>query len=368
MKNAFKYSIGAILVSSALSANAGVTVVDNEEGNFSIGGDVEFDFNYRDSESKAYGKGFDQSGRILMNFAGERYTISDHYFKLNAQALFDTSGSMGVDDAWFSFGKKDGWDIKMGRFEGTDMFPVGQDTFLEYSGDTSNSLHNDAAFYTYQLKEARGRGAEGQAMYSQQFGKLYVEVGTMFGDRTAMFTDNTYHGRELQYNEDSFLIRPVVAYQAGNFKISAAMETNLVSDAITTKTGNVDVSDRTGYGVTANYSIDDLSVNLNWAHMDAVDETNSTVGLNVLYKGFGVGYVQGENEYETEEIKGGLLEGDASIESWYASYHFANVLDVEDFSVYVGAYLSSIDDDDLTKGEFTEHDDKGYRIRFKYFF
>lgn len=367
MRKAIKYSIGAVLVSAALYANAGIAVVDTDQGKFSIGGDVEFDFNYRDKDSKVGGEGFDQSGRVLMEFAGERYTESDHYFKLKAQSVFDTSGAMGVDDTWFAFGKKGGWDIKMGRFEGTDMFPVGQDTFLEYSGDTSNDLYQDDAFYTYQLKEARGRGAEGQAMYSQQFGNLYVEVGTMFGDRTALFDGAKYHGQDVTYNEDSFLLRPVVSYQAGNFNISASMETNLISDAITTDSG-VDVSDRTGYGVTANYSLDDLSINLNYAHLDAVDETNSTLGVNVLYKGFGIGYIQGENEYEINEISTGTLEGDASISSWYASYHFANVLDVEDFSMYVGAYLSSIDDDDLTTGEFAEHDDKGYRLRFKYFF
>ncbi|GAM63199.1 putative glycoporin [Vibrio ishigakensis] len=64
------------------------------------------------------------------------------------------------------------------------MFPVGLDVFLEYSGDTSNELYSDGSAYIYQMKEARGRGADGQIMYYQSFGNLYVELGTMLGDRS----------------------------------------------------------------------------------------------------------------------------------------------------------------------------------------
>ncbi len=62
------------------------------------------------------------------------------------------------------------------------MFPVGLDVFLEYSGDTSNDLYTDGSAYVYQMKEARGRGSDGQIMYSQNFDNLYVEFGTMIGN------------------------------------------------------------------------------------------------------------------------------------------------------------------------------------------
>lgn len=32
------------------------------------------------------------------------------------------------------------WKIKVGRFEAYDMFPLNQDTFIEYSGNTANDL------------------------------------------------------------------------------------------------------------------------------------------------------------------------------------------------------------------------------------
>ncbi|WP_036826823.1 carbohydrate porin, partial [Photobacterium sanctipauli] len=86
--------------------------------------------------------------------------------------------------------------------------------FLEYSGDTSNELYTDGSAYVYQMKEARGRGSDGQIMYSQQFGNLYVELGSMIGDRSNLFNGgigSQYHGKTIDASKDAFLIRPVVA-------------------------------------------------------------------------------------------------------------------------------------------------------------
>jgi len=371
MKSTFKLSLAAVLVSSAMAANAGISLADNEHGNFAIGGDVEFDFNYQDRDSNGNTKEFDQSGRILLEFAGERYTDSGHIFQVNVQPLMETNGQVNLDDAWFAFGAQDGWNLRMGRFEAYDMFPVGQDTFLEYSGDTANDLYVDGSAYVYQMKEARGRGSDGQIMYSQQFDNLYLELGAMLGKRDNLFAgegaDKTYHGKKIDTVKDSFMLRPVLGYKFGDFGIAVSMEKNLVKDAVVVE-GDVDISDRTGYGFTANYASGDWNVNLNAAYLDAVDETNRTVGANALWKGFGLGYVHAFNQYENKEITG-YYEGDVEVGTWYASYEFANVLDVEDFSIYLGAYHTTVDaKDTTTAGQFDEDSDKGLRARFKYFF
>lgn len=44
------------------------------------------------------------------------------------------TGKMNLDDAVFFFGRENDWKIKVGRFEAYDMFPLNQDTFIEYSG------------------------------------------------------------------------------------------------------------------------------------------------------------------------------------------------------------------------------------------
>jgi hypothetical protein len=385
MKNTFKLSLAAVLVSTAMGANAGINIVDNETGNFSIGGDVEFDFNFENIEnhkrdangsvipgSSETSNEFNQTGRILLEFSGERYTESGHVFQVNVQPLMGSDGQVNLDDAWFAFGAQDGWNLRMGRFEAFDMFPVGQDTFLEYSGDTANDLYMDGAAYVYQMKEGRGRGSDGQLMYSQNFGNVYLEVSSMIGDRSVLFGQNafngdvTYHGEKVVNNKDSVLLRPVVAYQAGNFGIAASMEANLVKDAVITENG-VDISDRKGYGVTANYSTADWNLIANFAYMDAVDEDNMTVGVNALYKGFGLGYIHAANEYENKKITT-YAEGKAKVDTVYASYEFADVLEVDDFSIYLGAYHTKVDDQTVTKDVFEENADTGVRVRFKYFF
>ncbi|MGF1777110.1 carbohydrate porin [Vibrio nomapromontoriensis] len=379
MKNTFKLSLAAILVSTAMGANAGISIVDNETGNFSIGGDVEFDFNFQDRDSQT-AKEFDQTGRILLEFAGERYTQNGHVLQVNVQPLMESSGNVALDDAWFAFGAQEGWNLRMGRFEAFDMFPVGQDTFLEYSGDTANDLVQDGSAYVYQMKEGRGRGSSGQLMYSQSFDNLYVEVASMIGERDVLFgtTGNVgqrqYHGKDVKSTKDAVLLRPVVGYQMGGFGIAASMEANLVKDAVVVDgvNGEVDISDRKGYGLTANYSTTDWNLIANFAYMDAVDENNMSVGVNALYKGFGLGFIHAANEYENKEVSTSYASGDVNVNTWYASYEFADVLTVDDFSIYLGAYYTTVDDKtDTTQTvstNFAEDDDKGVRVRFKYFF
>jgi hypothetical protein len=364
MKSTFKLSLAAVLVSSAMGAHAGIAIVDTEEGNFSVGGNVELNFNYQDRESNDNGNAeFNQDGRVLIEFAGEKYTSNGHYVGVKAQPLFESTGNVALDDAYFEFGKKDGWAIKAGRFEAYDMFPVGLDVFLEYSGDTSNELYTGGSAYVYQMKEARGRGSDGQLMYSQSFGDLYVEVGTMIGDRSDLFSDS-YHGVDVDHDnaKDAFLVRPVVSYKMGDFTVAASMETNLVSDAVVDTSGK-DISDRTGYGLTGNWSNDSWSVNTNFAYLDAVDETNATAGLNALYNNFGIGYIYGANEYDSTWAK-----GDVTVNTGYASYEFQNVLEVQDFSVLLGTYYTTVDNKTTNTSAFSEDDDFGARVRLYYEF
>lgn len=386
MKNTFKLSLATVLVSSAMAANAGsVFEMKGENGSFfSIGGNVELNFNYVDGDQDT-GVDFDvedsewnQDGRVLIEFAGEKVTDSGNYVGVKAQPLFESTGNLALDDAYFEFGKKESWAVRAGRYEAYDMFPQ-VDVFLDYSGDTANDLYTDGSVYIYQSKEARGRGSDGQVMYFQNFGNLYVELGTMLGDRSQLWSGGiasdgsgaTYHGEAIVGQSDSFLVRPVVAYTMGNFELAASMETNLADDTAVTSSG-VDVGDRTGYGLQGNYANGDFSANLSLAYMDAVDEENYSASVNVLYKNFGLGYIHGTNSYESKEIN--YVDGDVAVDTAYASYTFENVLAVEDFSILLGAFYSTIDDSDLERnsltsvGTFQEEDDFGGRIRLFYEF
>lgn len=155
----------------------------------------------------------------------------------------------------------------------------------------------------------------------------------------------------------------------GDFSLAASMETNLVSDAVVTDQG-VDISDRTGYGLMGNWTSGDWSVNANVAYLDAVDENNFSTGVNALWKGLGIGYVYAMNEYENQEIQG-WAEGDVKVSTLYASYEFTDVLEVENFSVLLGSYYTTVTNNlDATSSSeaFKEEDDFGARVRLFYEF
>ncbi|MFB9136920.1 carbohydrate porin [Vibrio olivae] len=372
MNRAHKLFLGSATVLFSLSANAGISIIDNERGNFAIAGNVELNFNYRDRESNVSGdQEFNQDGRVLVEFAGEKYSNHDYFVGVKAQPLFESTGNVVLDDAYFEFGKKDGWAVKAGRFEAADMFPVGLDVFLEYSGDTANDLYTDGWAYTYQMKEARGRGADGQLMYHQTFDNLYIEVGSMMGDRSNLFRDGidgSYHGHEIDKSKDSFLIRPLIAYSLGQFRFSAAMETNLVSNSVVAN--GVDISQRTGYGLTGNWSNENWSINVNVAYLDAVDETNFSSGINMVWDNVGIGYVYADNEYNNKELSG-WVDGNVEVATIYASYAFRDTLDIKDFSILLGSYYTAISSkltQSLPNEYFKEDDDYGMRVRLYYAF
>ncbi len=213
------------------------------------------------------------------------------------------------------------------------------------------------------MKEARGRHNDGQIQYSQTFGILYVEVATLLGDRENFFAIESQNDTPNEQTHDSLMVRPVVAYTMGNFKLAAAMETDLTGKAIVNGM-EVDMSDRIGYGLTGNYTKDALSVNLNAAYMDGINEENLSLGANMNLAGFGLGYYYTDNSYQQDNLAD-IGEGDVTMHSVYTSYEFKEVLGIEDFSVLPGAYYSAVaDGKDLVNTD----EDLGVRVRLKYYF
>ncbi|MBE4586360.1 porin [Vibrio navarrensis] len=327
MNTLVKLSLASVLVSSAINAQAGVSI-ENDMGAFSIGGDVEFNLDYTDKNATNKQE-LNQNGRILVQVAAEHTVSGDRYIKMQAQPLLDTSSNVNLDDAWFAMGKKADWELKVGRFEAYDLFPVGQDTMLAYAGDEP-----------YRANAARGRGDNGQVAFSKTFDSVYFEVASLF--KEASNADN-----------NAVFLRPVVSFQAtDSFRVAGGLEANVTADK-----KDAD-NDFMGYGVTANYSADAVSVNLNYAFRDFDTQTatqtlteQSTIGANLLVSGFGLGHVYSQDETKATKMK---------LNTTYASYEIANVWDVDALNIYLGTYYSKQSDSD--------NKDLGARIRFKYFF
>ncbi|EKO3654849.1 carbohydrate porin [Vibrio metschnikovii] len=321
-----KLSLASVLVSAALAANAGISV-ENEQGLFTIGGDVEYDLNFVDKDRNNQGtQDFSQSGRILVQIAAEREVANDHYLRVQVQPLLKSSGDVDLDDAFFAIGRQADWELKIGRFEGFDMFPVGQDTMLDFAADAE----------PYRMKDARGRGDYGQVSYAKSIDSLYFELGSLFKQNDGA-------------DKNAVFVRPVVAFQAtDNLRFAAALEANLTADKADA------ANDYLGYGATVNYSVQDFSLDLSYAYRDfdvTGTKEDTSIGAVIQYKRFGLGHIYSQADTGSKE----------KMNTTWASYEIANVMNVQDFSIYLGSYFSKVDN-------AADDQDVGVRVRFKYFF
>lgn len=363
-------------------------------GDLKIYGDVEFNM---DAESKhgllamtnadvssdpTYDN-WDLNGRILLGFDGIR-TMSNGYFAgFSIQPLADMTGSMNLDDAAFFFGQEKDWKIKVGRFEAYDMFPLNQDTFVEHSGNTANDLYSDGHGYIYMMKEGRGRSdAGGNFLLSKQLDNWYFELNTLLEDGTSLYDGGDYHGRDMEQKKNVAYLRPVVSWAKDELSVAAAMESNVVKNAYGYSNAQgefVDQSDRTGYGLTMTWNglktnpADGVVVNVNTAYMDANNEKDFTAGVNALWQRFELGYIYAHNKINDYD---GVIcdndcwikdEGTYNIHTFHASYQIPNVMNMQNFNIYLGAYYSILDSD--VQANKSDDDDRyGARVRFKYFF
>ncbi|WP_416510050.1 carbohydrate porin [Escherichia coli] len=328
---------------------------------------------------------WDLNGRILLGFDGARKLDNGYFAGFSAQPLANIHGSVNIDDALLFFGKKDKWKVKVGRFEAYDMFPLNQDTFIEYSGNTANDIYVDGRGYIYMMKEGRGRSnAGGNFLISKQLDNWYFELNTLLEDGTSLYNDGNYHGRDMERQKNVAYLRPVIAWSpTEEFTVSAAMEANVVNNAYgyTDSKGNfVDQSDRTGYGMSITWNglktdpENGIVVNLNTAYLDANNEKDFTAGINALWKRFELGYIYAHNKID--EFSGVVCDNDCwiddersyTIHTIHASYRFANVMDMENFNIYLGTYYSILDSDKMYINDSSTESRYGVRVRFKYLF
>lgn len=267
-----------------------------------------------------------------MQIAAEREVANDHYLRVQVQPLLKSSGDVDLDDAFFAIGRQADWELKIGRFEGFDMFPVGQDTMLDFA---RTSAAGDV-IEPYRMKDARGRGDYGQVSYAKSIDSLYFELGSLFKQNDGA-------------DKNAVFVRPVVAFQAtDNLRFAAALEANLTADKADA------ANDYLGYGATVNYSVQDFSLDLSYAYRDfdvTGTEKDTSIGAVIQYKRFGLGHIYSQADTGSKE----------KMNTTWASYEIANVMDVQDFSIYLGSYFSKVDN-------AADDQDVGVRVRFKYFF
>lgn len=372
----------------------------NDYGELKLYGDVEFNMDGASRQGQitsvrtALGKNnqpnksdnWDINGRILIGVDGNHLKNNGNYAGFSVQPLADMTGKMNLDDAAFYFGQKDRWQVKLGRYEAYDMFPLGQDTFVQYSGNTANDLYSDGFGYIYMMKEGRGRSGDGGSVQlSHSLDDWYFEINALVEDGTALFDDSNYHGYQLDNKKNVIYLRPVVAWQPNDFKVAIAMESQVINNAYGDNVDGhwKDMSKRNGYGMTLGWnsvekdSDNGVQLTFSTAYLDAIAETDLSLGGYALWRRAQLGYIYAHNnikDFNAVNISTdpnsvlNNIPGKYDIHTLYASYELPQILAIDNYKIYLGAYYSKINADNPNL--ISHHDDERYgvRARFKYFF
>jgi Porin-like glycoporin RafY len=247
MQHSFKIAAAAALCATAFGAHAEMTMDAN----------LELDTTYQNKVSKpasnARDSDLNMGGRVEFNVGGKA-TNGDAFVQARASLLIKKDGDTGVDDMWVQFGNA-GMDVKMGRFEAMDLFPLGKDVLVENSG-----------YGGYRANKLRGR-----------FGKDTVHIAPGFNAGPARIEVGVVYSKETG---EARGVRPAVSFGAGPVTVRVGVESVKV-------VGSTDGSTN-GFGASLGYALDkDASMNLNFSKM----EDDKSVGFNATFGPAGVGLI-----------------------------------------------------------------------------
>ena len=199
-------------------------------------------------------------GRVELNANAALVKSGDNFVNAKATVTVPTGSgdNVGIDDAWIQFGNSAA-DLKIGRQEAADLFPLGKDVVVEAAGGASG----------YRANALRGRIKTGQLHAVAGLNAapgLRVELGVL--------TEKSGSAA------DAYGVRPTLVYTAGALTLRAGVESY--------KKNNVSYS---GTGVSVGYALSSsASVNANYGKNSDLDSTS--VGLNAVFGDAGVGMVQ----------------------------------------------------------------------------
>lgn len=258
--------------------------------------DVSFNANIENDTTYTAAKGATASdtsngGRVELNVLAALAKSGDNFVNAKGTLLVKNDGTTAVDDAWIQFGNAKA-DLKIGRQEAADLFPLGKDTV--FAGTNSSASG-------YRANKLRGRMADGRfqgVLGLNAAPGLRLEVGLVTKKNHA----NTQADPQTEYG-----VRPTAVYTTGPLTLRAGFESfKTVGGA------------QNGYGLSAGYAINSSTV-VNVNHAKSSDLNASSNGVNLVAGAAGVGYVQDKT-------------GAAKQNTYYAAYTFP-LFDVKGASI-----------------------------------
>lgn len=259
MQHVFKLAAVAALCASAAAAHADLAFDAN----------LELDTTYNNeanasASNAARASDLTMGGRVEVN-AGSKLNNGDAFVAARASLLLKKDGNAGTDDMWVQFGNKTG-DVKLGRFEAMDLFPLGKDTVV------------DEVNGTYKANDLRGRMGSNRfhgAVGLNAAPGLRVELGLVFSKEA---------GAKRGF-------RPAVSYTTGPLTVRAGVESvKTLANPTATPPTTAD-SSATGFGLSVGYALaSDSNLNVNFAKK----EDDKAFGVNATFGALGVGLISGK--------------------------------------------------------------------------
>jgi len=248
--------------------------------------DVGFNANIETNTTKVSEKKLDSGGRVEVNANAALAKNGDNFVNAKGTLEIPLNGDkVGIADAWIHLGNNT-VDLKYGRFEAVDLFPLGKDVVAESAGGAAG----------YRANALRGRFNTGQAHAAIGLNAaegLRFELG--FVTEKDSNTGDADPSKHTHYKHG---IRPTLTYTADALTLRAGIESISSSDA--------SAKSQTGTALGVGYALNDsTSMNLNMANNSDADA--SSLGLNFTAGAFGAGWVQDKT-------------GDAKQSTVYAAY------------------------------------------------
>lgn len=241
---------------------------------------IELDNTYRSGNAVAEtDKGLGQSGRVELNASGK--AGANIFVAAKAAYLAKKDGTVATDDMWIQVGSAGG-DVKFGRFEAADLFPLAQDTLINHAGNV------------YGTNTLRGR-KDGSQFHGA--GTLNLSAGLSL---------------ELGVVENKTAakgVRPVLSYMAGPMTARLGLEAGKYAPV-----GGASANDVRGVGATVSYDFGGFKLTGNVASgkTDAATRNNqSAFALTAAMGPLVVGVISAKTE---------AAVGDLNVQTAYASY------------------------------------------------
>lgn len=314
-----------IVMGAILASPVGALQAQTPQPGINFSGNVEIDNDAisTDLEDTVYSQG----GRVKLQIDGRR-DMGDYFVSAKGEVLAKVDGTTVTEDSWLMIGKTGVYNVRIGHYENTHLFPEGRDTIIEHATDGGSGN----APVPYEADSVRGRFSGGVRLRIQSVENWLIELGSQYGGGDG---EEVFGG-----------VRPVVVYNDGNIDLRLGFETR-----------DDGVDDLSGFGVSFGSSVGDVGYIINLTELDDEenDRESTTIGASISIGEFVLGAYVVDTDYDAGN--------DPELTTVYASYR-QQIAQID--TLYVTYAMSTSSSDDVAADADDQVD--AVRIRLNYEF